>query len=80
MQPDVAFVDVGLPGLDGYQLARRIRAAPRGHRFFLVALTGNGGPEARSRAKEAGFDMHVTKPIDFDELSRIVARSHVIDG
>lgn len=70
--PDVALVDVGLPRLDGYELARRIREA-RGSRMFLVAVTGYGQPEDRTRAAAAGFDLHITKPINFDVLDQILS-------
>ncbi len=62
-RPDVAIVDVGLPGLDGYEVARRIRAQADGA-IALLALTGYGQPEDRRRALEAGFDGHLTKPVD----------------
>lgn len=75
--PDVALIDVGLPGLDGYELARRAREAPSGHTLYLVALTGYDGPEARSRAVRAGFDRHVVKPLDFVELPKIVGEATV---
>ena len=70
--PDVAFVDVGLPGLDGYEVARRIRAT-LGDRVKLIALTGYGQPEDRERALSAGFDLHLVKPVDRDQLARSVA-------
>jgi signal transduction histidine kinase len=64
--PDVALVDVGLPGIDGYEVARRARASSA--RLRLVALTGYGQEEDRRRALEAGFDLHLTKPVAYDEL------------
>ena len=67
--PEVALVDIGLPRLDGYEVARRIRAAG-GSDIFLVALTGYGQPEDRTRAAAAGFDVHITKPINFNDLRR----------
>ncbi|ADO75714.1 ATP-binding protein [Stigmatella aurantiaca] len=73
LRPDVALIDVGLPGIDGYEVARRVRAAPGGEQLYLVALTGYGGPEARAKAKRAGFDLHLTKPINIDELPQVVA-------
>lgn len=69
--PDVAIVDVGLPGLSGYDVARRLRA-DLGSSIRLVALTGYGQPEDRRRAFDAGFDAHVTKPVDIDELDRTI--------
>jgi signal transduction histidine kinase/DNA-binding response OmpR family regulator len=71
--PDVALVDIGLPALDGYAVAERIRSTPGG-RTRLVALTGYGGTEDRGRASRAGFDAHLVKPIEISELSRVLAR------
>lgn len=62
-RPEVAFVDIGLPGIDGYEVARRLRAASDGTPLYLVAVTGYGQPEDRSHAIEAGFDTHVVKPL-----------------
>jgi signal transduction histidine kinase/CheY-like chemotaxis protein len=73
-RPDVALVDVGLPVLDGYQVAQAIRGAPGGERLLLVAVTGYGQPEDARRAREAGFDAHLVKPIDPDELRRLLRR------
>jgi signal transduction histidine kinase/CheY-like chemotaxis protein len=75
--PDIALIDVGLPGLDGYEVARRIRAA-RGNTMKLVALTGYGQPEDRERAYEAGFDLHLVKPVDRDQLLRALADSDMM--
>ena len=68
--PSVALVDIGLPGLDGYHLARELRARPTSTR--LVAMTGYGRPEDRRLALEAGFDAHMVKPVDFDDLTRLL--------
>jgi signal transduction histidine kinase/ActR/RegA family two-component response regulator len=73
-RPDIALVDVGLPGLDGYAVARAARAAPSGADLYLVALTGYGQPEDRRRGVEAGFDDYVVKPIDVDDLRAVLAR------
>jgi signal transduction histidine kinase/CheY-like chemotaxis protein len=72
--PDVVIVDIGLPGMDGYEVARRIRAA-RGARVLLVALTGYGQPDDRRAAFAAGFDVHLTKPVELDALSAVMART-----
>ena len=71
-RPDVALIDVGLPELDGYQVAQAIRKAPGGERLLLVAVTGYGQPEDAQRAREAGFDAHLVKPLDPDELRRLL--------
>jgi PAS domain S-box-containing protein len=74
LRPEIALVDVGLPGLDGYEVARRVRARPEGRDIFLIALTGYGQPEDRRRAEDAGFDDHVVKPVDPDWLVSLLAR------
>jgi len=70
-QPQVALVDIGLPGMDGCEVARTLRSTP-GVRTRLVAMTGYGQPEDRKRALDAGFDAHVVKPVDLDELTRLL--------
>jgi CheY-like chemotaxis protein len=69
-QFDVALIDIGLPGLDGNEVAQRIRAALDGDRMALVAMTGYGQPEDRRRALQAGFDAYLVKPVDPNELAR----------
>jgi signal transduction histidine kinase/DNA-binding response OmpR family regulator len=71
-QPHVAIVDIGLPGIDGYEVAARLRVGAEKTR--LVALTGYGGDEDRTRAVKAGFDAHLVKPVDFQDLTRIIDR------
>ena len=73
LQPEVALIDVGLPGMDGYEVARRIRASRGMRRPLLVALTGYGAPEDRERALAAGFDSHVVKPVDDRTLAEILS-------
>ena len=70
--PDVMFLDIGMPNLNGYEAARRIRALPGGAALKLVALTGWGQPGDRQRAMEAGFDVHLTKPVDHETLREIL--------
>ena len=72
LQPDIALVDIGLPGLDGYQVARQVRAALNGSTMRLIAMTGYGQPEDRRRALEAGFDAHLVKPVDLEALNRLL--------
>ena len=71
VDPEIAFIDLGLPGIDGYEVTRRLRAG-RGKDVFLVALSGYGQSEDRRRAIEAGFNMHVVKPIDPDRLASVI--------
>nr|WP_232293257.1 response regulator [Stigmatella aurantiaca] len=71
VRPDLALVDIGLPGLDGYRVAKELRARV-GRNIRLVAITGYGGPEDRSRALQAGFDHHMVKPVKPDELNRLL--------
>jgi signal transduction histidine kinase/CheY-like chemotaxis protein len=72
--PDIALIDIGLPQMDGYEVARRIRADTQGKRPFLVAITGYGLPEDRNRSRQAGFDMHLVKPVDSTTLAQVLAR------
>ena len=66
--PELAFLDIGMPDMDGFELARRLRSVPFGHRPTLVAVTGWGRPDDIRKALEAGFDHHVTKSLDPDVL------------
>lgn len=73
-KPEVAVLDVGLPDMDGYQLAQRIRALPDlPESLRLIALTGYGGDEERKRSQAAGFDVHLVKPVLPDTLERALA-------
>jgi PAS domain S-box-containing protein len=72
VRPDVALVDIGLPGLDGYQVAENLRASSEGQRTLLVAITGYGRPEDSARAREAGFDAHLVKPVQPEMLARLI--------
>jgi DNA-binding response OmpR family regulator len=72
--PDVAIVDVGLPTLDGFDVARRIRSSEAMAGTYLVALTGYGQPTDRAEAREAGFDEHIVKPVHPDRLLAMFGR------
>ena len=74
VHPDVAIVDIGLPGFDGYEVGRRVRDA-LGASVTLVALTGYGQAEDRERARQAGFDAHLTKPADVATVAAVVERA-----
>jgi signal transduction histidine kinase/CheY-like chemotaxis protein len=75
VRPDVALIDIGLPLLNGYDVARTLRARNQGPPVLLVALTGYGQPEDRQRALAAGFDEHLIKPVNLDRLTQIMSRS-----
>jgi len=70
--PEVALIDIGLPGFDGYEVARQIRSASEVQGIILIALTGYGLPEDRLRGEEAGFDAHFVKPLDFEKLTKLL--------
>jgi DNA-binding response OmpR family regulator len=69
--PNCVVLDLGLPGMDGFEVARRLRER-HGTRVTLVALTGWAGKEVRAKAAEAGFDYHLVKPVNWEELEHIV--------
>ena len=71
-RPEVALLDIGMPGVDGFEAARRIRALDGGNEIVLIALTGWGQQEDRRRTLEAGFDAHRVKPIDHDDLRQLL--------
>jgi signal transduction histidine kinase/ActR/RegA family two-component response regulator len=80
-RPDVCILDIGMPGMSGYEVARRIRNQPWGDEMVLFALTGWGQSEDVERAKAAGFDEHMTKPVDLDQLATLLAdHSASVDG
>jgi CheY-like chemotaxis protein len=70
-EPDLVFLDIGLPGMDGYEVARRLRNTPDGPRT-IVALTGYGQDSDREKAAEAGFDHHLVKPARLDQIRDII--------
>jgi two-component system, chemotaxis family, CheB/CheR fusion protein len=72
-RPEIALIDVGLPGMSGYELARRIREMPSMKEVLLVAVTGYGSDDDRRMALEAGFSLHLVKPVDPDRLETILA-------
>ncbi len=74
---DVALIDIGLPGMDGYEVARQARAALGSRCPYLVALTGYGQPSDRQAVIEAGFDEHIVKPLKAESLHRVIGRPHV---
>ena len=79
-EPDVVLLDIGLPRMDGLEVARRLRSRPGEPRTVLVALTGYGQAEDRARSLEAGFDHHLTKPVDLDTLVRVLEQVRAVGG
>ena len=71
-KPQVVLLDIGMPGIDGYETARRLRARPWARATLLWAQTGWGQEDDKRRARDAGFDRHLVKPIDPDELNRLM--------
>jgi CheY-like chemotaxis protein len=72
-RPEAAFLDIGLPGIDGYELVQQLRKMPGLEKIVIVALTGYGTDEDRRRALAVGFDEHLTKPIKLHTLQRLIA-------
>ena len=72
LRPDVVLMDIGMPGMSGYDVARRIREQPRYDHIKLVALTGWGQEKDRLLSRESGFDHHLTKPVDFKVLKGLI--------
>ncbi|TAK87102.1 MAG: response regulator [Betaproteobacteria bacterium] len=72
-RPDAVLIDIGLPDIDGYEVARRLRASAADGRIGLIAVTGYGQPEDEARALEAGFDAHLTKPVEARRLEEVIA-------
>jgi signal transduction histidine kinase/DNA-binding response OmpR family regulator len=73
MKPEVAILDIGLPGMDGYSLAREMRARPETSETVLIAMTGYGRTEDRDNSLAAGLQFHLVKPVQFEELSKVLA-------
>jgi two-component system CheB/CheR fusion protein len=80
VEPDIAILDVGLPEMDGYEVARRLRADRRWENLFLIALTGYGRTSDRVTSSEAGFDEHLVKPVQPDTLLTVLAGAHRGNG
>jgi CheY-like chemotaxis protein/anti-sigma regulatory factor (Ser/Thr protein kinase) len=75
-QPDMIIMDLGMPGMDGYETARAIRQRPGAERILMLALTGWGQSDARRRTVEAGFDHHLVKPVELDQIIRLAGARH----
>lgn len=72
-QPEAILLDIGLPGMDGYEVARRLRGRPETSGALIIAITGYGQQEDRALTKAAGFDHHLVKPVDPEELGALLA-------
>ncbi len=72
LQPEVVLLDIGMPGLDGYETARLIRRQPWGRHLMLIALTGYGQADDKRRSQEAGFDGHLVKPVEVEALTQLL--------
>jgi CheY-like chemotaxis protein len=71
-QPDVVMLDIGLPGMNGYEVARQLRQQPHFQKTLLAAVTGYGQEDDRRRSEEAGFDHHLTKPVEPADLEKLL--------
>jgi signal transduction histidine kinase/DNA-binding response OmpR family regulator len=80
VRPDVVLLDIGLPGIDGYEVARRLRAQPENGDMLLVAVSGYGQEEDRNRSRQAGFDHHLIKPVDFTALEKVMTVAPARNG
>ncbi len=72
--PEIVILDIGLPGMDGYEVCRQLRAMPAAGKSVIIALTGYGSPEDREESEKAGFDAHLVKPVDLEELKHLLAQ------
>jgi CheY-like chemotaxis protein len=73
--PDIVLLDLGLPGMDGFEVARRLRGRPGGNDVFIAAVTAYRGEEHQRQAREAGFDRYLMKPVDIDTLRQLLAQT-----
>ena len=71
-RPDVVMLDIGLPGMNGYEVAKRLKGLPNSKSTMLIAMTGYGQEEDRQRSRDAGFDYHLVKPVDLEQLNRLL--------
>jgi CheY-like chemotaxis protein len=73
LRPEYVLLDIGLPGMDGYDVARQLREEPGCKTAVIIAVSGYGQEEDRRRSRDAGFDHHLVKPVDFDSLLPLLA-------
>jgi CheY-like chemotaxis protein len=74
-RPDAIILDIGMPDISGYEAARRVRQEPWGREVFLLAMTGWGQADDKAKAHAAGFNAHLTKPVDLDEVEQMLAKA-----
>ena len=79
-KPSIILLDIGLPDMSGYDVARGIRLTSEGELVTIIAITGWGGERDQALARNAGCDLHVTKPVDFDRLERLLHGEEISDG
>jgi CheY-like chemotaxis protein len=79
-RPDAIVLDIGMPKLNGYEVARQIRQKEWGRQVLLIALTGWGQETDRLRSSDAGFDAHLIKPVDANEIQRLLANVHAVEA
>ncbi len=77
-RPEIVLLDIGLPGMDGYEVARQCRRDPALDQMILVAMTGYGKDEDKRRSQEAGFNAHFVKPVSVDDLRSLLRHPHII--
>lgn len=77
-RPDIVLSDIGLPGLDGYEVARLLRQSPRTRDSRLIAISGYGGDDVKDRCREVGFDVHLTKPVDLETLQLLLDTTGIV--
>ncbi len=80
IKPSVILLDIGLPDMSGYDVARQIRAMPEGRNVTIMAVTGWGSEQDQALARSAGCDLHITKPVNFDRLERLLKGEESLDG
>lgn len=80
IRPAIILLDIGLPDMSGYEVARQIRAMPDGGNVTIMAVTGWGSERDQALARSAGCDLHITKPVNFDRLERLLKGEEVLDG
>jgi CheY-like chemotaxis protein len=78
--PEVILLDIGLPEMDGYEVARRLRRQERFEHTVLVAVTGYGSPEDRRRSQQSGFNAHLVKPVELEALTELLAHPELLNS